>query len=145
MRHALLLAGAIVVAGCSHATAPRFVVAISGPATEQAFDTTENGVDYKMCESSLNATATGGSSHEEATWGSLAFKYVRADGVEYSGSEPTAAAFFGGNETIESGSSETGFVTGSWTQSFTLYLTFYYSTPQTSRDSATFSFACQVT
>jgi hypothetical protein len=146
-RFVVVLGAAIVAAACGSHTAtaptPPLVVALTGPATVQGLDTTKSGQAFLYCDYQLTATASGGSAGEVATWGSATYTYVLASNGETYSNTDQASAYFDGDPVVPGGSDVSqGHVAG-WVGPFKMYLVLYYSTPQSSTDSALYNFSCQ--
>jgi hypothetical protein len=151
MRRITVLVGAAAAIGCgsrepSPPSAPEdpLVVTVTGPAAVQGFDSAAIVETLYVCHVQLTETAAGGMSGQEASWGDSHYFFVRIDGTTYSEIADSAERFFSGVPTIETGTTMTGkTISVYWDAPFTLTAALYYSTPQTTRDSATYTFACQ--
>jgi hypothetical protein len=110
----------------------------------QGHDTAVGAQTDYVCYYELIATASGGSAGQVATWGSGHYTEVlTATGETFSGTIGVADAYFGYDPVVPAGTRVSGNDYGYWTGPYSLSLTFYYSTPETSEDSATYHFACQ--
>ncbi len=153
MKRNWLLIAAGVLCACSHSptdpTTPPFIVTVTGPSSVKGQVDTINGTVHYTCSYTLKAAASGGSAGEVATWvadgGTITFSNGQVFGP-FTDANPSE--FFNANSTIAAGPQQ------SWAEQivtpagypvspFQLALVVYYSTRQTSRDSATYSLTCQ--
>ncbi len=150
MRAPFLELIAVLLAACASdkTAAPGLQVALTGPATVQGFQSTDDtGRVVYRCNFRITATATGGSPGEAATWTGGHFTFFHHDGTTSSSAVSVAKeeTLLGGNTELPSGTLASGNDTF-WTGSdapFRLNVAFYFSTPQTATDSATYNMMCQ--
>jgi hypothetical protein len=96
-----------------------------------------------LCHYSMLATASGGTPGEVATWGSGHDVWTLAsDGRISSNTFSASDAYFANNPEVPAGTEVSGYGYAYWDSPFTLAKTFYYSTPRSSNDSATYTFKC---
>lgn len=149
MRAPFVVLVAVLLAACSsdRTAAPGLQVALTGPATVQGFQSTDDtGRVVYRCNFTLTATATGGSPGEVATWTGGHFMFFHHDGTTSSSAVSVAneEALLGGNAGLPSGTSASGNDTF-WTGTdapFRLNVVFYFSTPETATDSAVYNMTC---
>jgi hypothetical protein len=134
---------ALLFAACSSPSAPKFQITLSGPTPLHGFETTESGDSVYQCDYQVTATATGGTAGEVATWTGGREFFQREDGRTSQSTITDAASYWGGNATISSGSTETGYNRAWWNEPFQTTIFFYYSTAQEALDSASFAFDCE--
>jgi hypothetical protein len=145
MRLVLVALGAVVCAACGSSTAPtpKLVLTVSGPATVQGHDTTLNGQPVHLCLYALTATASGGKPGDVATWSGGHFTLtLTRTGRQSSQTISAADAYFDDNPEVAAGTEASGGGYAYWSGPFSLRNTFYYSTPQTTTDSATYAMSC---
>jgi hypothetical protein len=150
MRTLAVVFAAVVFAACASdkTTAPGLQVAITGPATVQGFQSTDDtGRTVYRCDFIITATATGGSPGDAAMWTGGHFTFLHKDGTTSSTvmSVANEEGLLGGNTELPSGTTTSGndyFYTGS-DAPFRLNVVFYFSTPQTATDSAVYNMMCQ--
>jgi hypothetical protein len=150
MRAPALVFVAVLLAACSSdkTAAPGLQVALTGPATVQGFQSTDDtGRVVYRCDFMITATATGGSPGDVATWTGGHFTFFHQNGTTASSAIAVAneEGLLGGNTGLPSGTSASGndsFYTGS-DAPFHLNVVFYFSTPHTTTDSAVYNMACQ--
>jgi hypothetical protein len=147
MRRFVVVLGTIVItAGCGSsgtAPTPKLVVMVTGPATVQGHDTTIAATSEYVCYYQLTATASGGSAGEVATWkGGHSTFVLGATGQTIPNPFSNADVFFGDDPLVTTTVPVNGADYNYWAGPFSASFTFYYSTPQTSTDSATYSLSC---
>ena len=120
---------------------PTMIVGVSGPATALERDTTINGAIEYFCPYSLTVSVAGGKPGTIASWGAGDWTVTSSLGTA-SGHYTSVSAFFDGVSTVQAGTYHEG-AGLSQPVPFTLSQAFYYSTPGSSRDSASYTFTCQ--
>ncbi len=145
MRRVLSVIGASLALACSSSkpTQPALALTVTGGSSYQGRDTTIGGEAKYVCDYTMLATASGGSADEVATWGGGHETWkLASDGRLSSNVIPAADVYFGNNPEVPAGTQVSGAGYAYWDGSFSLSKTFYYSTPQSSNDSTTYSFQC---
>jgi hypothetical protein len=149
MRCTPLVLGAVLLAACGSntATAPRLLVGLSGPSTVQGALDTVNAQEVYLCDFTLTATAAGGRPGDAATWTGGHDTFLHQDGSSTSHALSTAsvAELLDGNQAVPAGTAVSGndFFYTQTDHPFRLDLVFYYSTPRSATDSASYTMSCQ--
>ena len=158
MQRVAFLVCAALVAACSSsgstgpsthnsgsATPPTgFVVTIAGPTMVLGHDTTVSTANALVCYLNVIASASGGTASDVATWGAAhEIRVLEGTSDTVNKVFPKGDTFFGDDPQLAHGAEVEGKGYEYWTGPFTVTFAFYYSTPETSLDSAMYKYTCQ--